>query len=30
GLIHESGPSRELFEHPQTPEMVQFIKADVK
>ncbi|MHA6691308.1 amino acid ABC transporter ATP-binding protein [Devosia sp. A449] len=30
GLIHESGPSRELFENPKTPEMAQFIKADVK
>lgn len=30
GLIHEAGPSKELFENPKTPEMRQFIKADVK
>jgi polar amino acid transport system ATP-binding protein len=30
GRIHESGPSRRLFEEPQTPEMRQFIKSDVK
>ena len=30
GLIHEAGPSRELFENPKTPEMRQFLKADVK
>lgn len=30
GRIHEAGPSRALFEDPKTPEMRQFIKADVK
>ena len=30
GRIHESGPSKELFESPKTPEMAQFIRSDVK
>ncbi|RYC29425.1 amino acid ABC transporter ATP-binding protein [Lichenibacterium minor] len=30
GRIHESGPSRQLFDRPQTPEMAQFIRSDVK
>ena len=25
GKIHEEGPARELFRHPQTPELEQFI-----
>ncbi|KAF1020537.1 MAG: Glutamine transport ATP-binding protein GlnQ [Paracidovorax wautersii] len=29
GRIWESGPSQELFAHPQTPEMRQFLNADV-
>ena len=30
GLIHESGPSKTLFERPSTPELAQFIKSDIK
>ena len=30
GRIHESGPSKDLFESPKTPEMAQFIRSDVK
>ena len=30
GRIHESGPSRRLFDDPQTPEMAQFVRSDVK
>ena len=30
GRIHESGPSREMFENPRTPEMAQFIRSDIK
>jgi polar amino acid transport system ATP-binding protein len=30
GRIHEAGPSREIFGSPKTPEMAQFIKADIK
>ena len=30
GRIHESGPSRDLFDRPQTPELAQFIRSDVK
>ena len=30
GRIHESGPSRQMFDAPRTPEMAQFIKADIK
>lgn len=30
GKIWESGPSRELFANPKTPEMRQFLSADVK
>ncbi|KQT84032.1 amino acid ABC transporter ATP-binding protein [Aurantimonas sp. Leaf443] len=30
GRIHEAGPSAELFASPKTPEMAQFIKADIK
>jgi polar amino acid transport system ATP-binding protein len=29
GRIWEQGPSHDPFEHPQTPEMRQFIRADV-
>ena len=29
GRIHEAGPSRELFDHPQTPEMAQFIRSEI-
>lgn len=30
GRVHEAGPSRDLFANPKTPEMRQFLKADVK
>lgn len=30
GRIWEAGPSRDLFADPQTPELRQFVKADVK
>ncbi|WP_320198659.1 amino acid ABC transporter ATP-binding protein [Agrobacterium sp. rho-13.3] len=30
GRIWEAGPSRDLFANPQTPELRQFVKADVK
>ncbi len=30
GRIWEEGPSQELFANPQTPELRQFVKADVK
>ncbi|RYB05680.1 amino acid ABC transporter ATP-binding protein [Lichenibacterium ramalinae] len=30
GRIHESGPSRDLFDAPRTPEMAQFIRSDIK
>ena len=30
GRIHEAGPSRQLFDDPQTPEMAQFIRSDIK
>ena len=30
GTIWESGPSRDLFADPKTPELRQFVKADVK
>jgi polar amino acid transport system ATP-binding protein len=30
GRIHESGPSRQIFDAPATPEMAQFIRSDIK
>ena len=30
GTIWESGPSKDLFANPQTPELRQFLSADVK
>jgi len=30
GLIHEAGPSRNLFENPKTPELAQFVRSDIK
>ena len=30
GRIHEAGPSRTLFENPQTPELAQFVRSDIK
>ena len=30
GRVHESGPSREIFDAPRTPEMAQFIRSDIK
>ena len=30
GRIHEAGPSRRMFDAPQTPEMAQFIRSDIK
>ena len=30
GRIHEAGSSRELFENPKTPELAQFVKADIR
>lgn len=30
GKIWEEGPSKELFAHPKTPELKQFVKSDVK
>jgi len=30
GLIHEAGPSRDLFENPKTPELAQFVRSDIK
>ena len=30
GRIHEAGPSRQVFDAPQTPEMAQFVRSDIK
>jgi polar amino acid transport system ATP-binding protein len=30
GKIREEGPSKQLFADPQTPELRQFVKSDVK
>ena len=30
GRIHEAGPSAALFENPQTPELAQFVRSDIK